>query len=61
MANTYDNCMDTCDFMFGLEAPLEFPNLESSRALVGAIELNKEESLLVVQALCGNLGIDDVP
>jgi hypothetical protein len=47
--------------MFGLEAPLEFPNLESSRALVGAIELNKEESLLVVQALCGNLGIDDVP
>jgi hypothetical protein len=61
VANTYDDCMDTCDSMFGLEAPLEFPNLESSRAIVSAIELNREESILVVQALCGNLGIDDVP
>ncbi len=47
--------------MFGFEAPLNFLDLESSRALVGAIELNRKEYLLVAQALHGNLGIDDVP
>jgi hypothetical protein len=48
VANTYGDCMDTHDFMSGLEAPLEFLDLKSSRALVGAVELNREESLLVV-------------
>jgi hypothetical protein len=47
--------------MSGLEVPLKFPNLESIKALIGAIELNKEESLLATQALCGSLRIDDVP
>ncbi len=61
MANTYDNCMDMHHSMFGFEAPLNFLDLESSRALVGAIELNRKEYLLVAQALHGNLGIDDVP
>jgi len=53
--------MDMHHSMFGFEAPLNFLDLESSRALVGAIELNRKEYLLVAQALHGNLGIDDVP
>ncbi len=59
MANTYDDCIDTHSGVVGLEAPLKFVDLNSNRDLVGAIELNKEESFLVVQALCGNLGMDD--
>jgi hypothetical protein len=29
--------MDTCDSMSGLEAPLEFLDLENIKALIGAI------------------------
>jgi hypothetical protein len=42
VANTYDDCMDMSGSMSSLEAPLKFPDLKSSRALVGAIELNRE-------------------
>jgi hypothetical protein len=28
--------------------------------LLGAIELNREETFLVAQALCGSLGMDDM-
>jgi hypothetical protein len=60
VANTYDDCIDTCGGVVGLEALLELIDLNSNRALVGAIELNREETFLVVQTLCGNLGMDDV-
>ncbi len=60
LANAYDDCTDTCGGVVGLEASLEFVDLNNNRALVGAIELNREETFLVVQTLCGNLGMDDV-
>jgi hypothetical protein len=44
----------------GLEPPLEFANIKSSRTLVGVIDLNKEETLLVAQTLHGSLGTNDV-
>jgi hypothetical protein len=61
VANTYDNCRDMSGFMSSLEAPLKFLDLKSSRALISAIKLNRKESLLATQALCGKLGISDVP
>ncbi len=53
--------MDTSGVVSSLEATLEFLDLDSNRALVGAIKLNRKEHLLIAQALCGNLRIDDVP
>jgi hypothetical protein len=41
VANTYD---DTCGGVVGLDAALEFVDLNNNRALVGAIELNREET-----------------
>ncbi len=37
VVDTYDDCIDTRGVMSRLEAPLEFPNLDSGRALVSAI------------------------
>jgi len=45
--------------VFGLEPPMHFHELDSSRALVGAIELNREEVILASQALQRSVGVDD--
>jgi len=34
--------------------------LENNKTLLGAVKLNKEKTLLVAQALCGSLGMDDM-
>ncbi len=47
MANTYDDCTDTRGGVVGLEASLEFVDLNNNTALVGAIELNREETFLI--------------
>jgi hypothetical protein len=54
VANTYNNCMDMCDSMSGLEVPLEFLDLKNVETSIGAIKLNREQSLLVTQALRNN-------
>jgi hypothetical protein len=36
---------------FRLEVPMDFGELDSSKAMVGAIELNREEAILAFQAL----------
>ncbi len=59
MANTFDDCIET-HVVCGLEPPLEFANIKSNRTLVGVIELNREETLLVTQTLRGSLGTNDV-
>lgn len=55
----YD-CIDTHGIMSKLEVPLEFLDLNNSRTLVGVIELNRKNIILVVGALQGSLGIDYV-
>ncbi len=45
--------------MFGLEAPLKFPDLDSGKALVGAIKLNREEIVLAIQPLQARLKKND--
>ncbi len=47
VANTYDDCTDTRGGVVGLEASLEFVDLNNNTALVGAIELNREETFLI--------------
>ncbi len=59
-ANTFNDCIDTHDVMYGLEPPLEFLDMKSNRTLVGAIKLNRGKRLLAAQVLHGSLGIDDV-
>jgi hypothetical protein len=56
----YDGCFETHGRAFGLEAPLNFVDVDTNRTLVGAIELFREDALLVAQALKGCLGLDDV-
>jgi hypothetical protein len=58
--DTYDDCIDTHGIMFKLQVPLEFLDLNNSRTLVGVIELNRKDIILVVEALHGSLGIDYV-
>jgi hypothetical protein len=60
VANTCDDCIDMRGGVVGFEVLLEFVDLNINKVLVGAIELNREETFLVVQALCGNFGMDDV-
>ncbi len=57
--DTYDDYLETCGVVFGLEPPMHFRELNSSRALVGAIELNKEEVILASQTLRRNVEVDD--
>jgi hypothetical protein len=57
--DTYDDCIDTQGVVSRLEAPLKFLDLNSGRALVGAIKLNREEIVLIVQPLQAKLKIDD--
>ncbi len=45
--------------MSGLEAMLEFLDLDSGRALVRAIELNRVEIILATQPLQAKLKTDD--
>jgi hypothetical protein len=47
VANTYDDYMDISGVVFSLEAQLEFLDLNSNRALVGVIKLNRKEYLLI--------------
>ncbi len=56
----YDGCLETHGMAFGLEAPLDFVDVNKNRTLVGASELSREDALLVVQVLRGSLGLDDV-
>ncbi len=60
MANMYDGCLETHGSSFGLEAPLDFVDVDKNRTLVGAIELSREDAFLATQALRGSLGLDDV-
>jgi hypothetical protein len=41
--DTYDDNIETCAVVFGLKTPLDFSDLETSKTLVGAIELNKNK------------------
>jgi hypothetical protein len=41
------------------EAPLNFPDLDSGSALVGAIKLNSEEIVLATKPLQAKLKVDD--
>jgi len=59
VTDTYDDCIDTHSVVYGFKAPLKFPDLDSSRILIGVIELNREETFLATQALWSNLGLDD--
>ncbi len=60
MANMCDGCLETHGRASGLEAPLEFVDVNKNRTLVGAIELFREDALLVTQVLEGSLGLNDV-
>ncbi len=60
ITDTYDDYVEMHDVVYGLEAPLDFLHLKSSRALVGVIKLNRENILLPAHALCRSLGVDDV-
>jgi hypothetical protein len=51
MVNKYDGCLETHGSAFGLEDPLDFVVMDRNRTLVGAIELFREDALLIVQAL----------
>jgi hypothetical protein len=42
----YDDYIETHERAFDIEAPLEFLNVDSSRTLVGAIELSKQDTFL---------------
>jgi len=46
--------------MFKLEVPLKFLDLNNNRTLIGLIELNRKDIILVVEAFHGSLGIDYV-
>ncbi len=59
MANTFDDYIET-HVVCGLEPPLEFAHIKSNKTLVGVLKLNREETLLVAQTLCGSLGTNDV-
>jgi len=43
----------------GLKTLLKFPDLDSGRALIGAMKLNREEIVLTTQPLQAKLKIDD--
>ncbi len=58
--NTYDDCIDTHGIVSKLEVPLEFLDLNNNTILVGVIELNRENIILIAKALHGSLGIDNV-
>lgn len=60
IANTYDDCIDARDVVSRLEVPLEFLDVDNISVLVGAIELNRKEIVLAIQALQVNLEMDDV-
>jgi hypothetical protein len=57
MASLYDDNIET--HASGLEAPLEFVDVDSRGTLVGVIELSREDTILVGQRLRASLGIDD--
>jgi hypothetical protein len=59
VANVYDDCIETHGKAFSLEAPLEFQDVDSSRTLLGAIELFRQDTLLAYQALRSSLGTND--
>jgi hypothetical protein len=59
VVDTFDDCIDTRGVVSRLETPLEFLDLGSGRALVGAIELSRKEIVLATQALQANLETDD--
>jgi hypothetical protein len=56
----YDGCFETHGRASGLEAPLDFVDVDMNKTSICAIELFREDALLVVQALKGSLGLDDV-
>ncbi len=57
VVDTYDDCIDTHGIVYKLEVPLEFLDSNNNRTLVGVIELNREDIIIVVGALQGSLGI----
>ncbi len=59
VVDSYDDCLKTCGVAFELKAPMDFHELDSSRAMIGAIELNREETILASQALRRNVRVDD--
>ncbi len=59
MSNVYDDYIETYGRASSLEAPLKFPDVDSNRRLVGAIELSRQDTFLVDQALRNSLRKDD--
>jgi hypothetical protein len=47
VANTYNYFIDTCGVVSKLETLLEFIVFNNNRTLVGVIELNREETLML--------------
>ncbi len=59
MSNVYDDYIETHGRAFGLEAPLKFPDVDTNRTLVGAIELFRQDTLLASQVLKSSLRTND--
>jgi len=59
VVDTYDDCINTRGVVSGLKTLLKFPDLDSGRALIGAMKLNREEIVLTTQPLQAKLKIDD--
>jgi hypothetical protein len=47
VANVYDDYIEIDGKAYGLEAQLEFLDVDSNRTVVGAIELSRQDTLLV--------------
>jgi hypothetical protein len=60
VVDTYDDCIHTHGIVSKLEVPLEFWDLNNNRTIVGVIELNRKDIILVAESLHGSLGIDYV-
>jgi len=55
----YDDCIETHGKTSSFEAPLEFPNVDSSMTLIDAIEWSKQDTLLVGQVFRSSLRTND--
>ncbi len=56
MVIVYDDCIETHGKTFSFEAPLEFPDVDSSRTLIDAIEWSKQDTFLAGQVFKSSLG-----
>ncbi len=47
VANTYNYFIDTCGVVFGLEILLGFLVINNYKTIIGVIELNRKETLML--------------